>query len=101
MCGDREATETPGRLLPKPTVKDLSFSRGGVLVQMRRGSLNFMLPKRGHQKLSQLKLGFGEDYTIFCKHCCSLKIDINKQIEYTKYKNKNLCFNLQNEPTGN
>ena len=35
--------------------------------------------REGHQKL---KLGFGEGHTIICKHCCSLKIKINKQIKY-------------------
>ena len=33
----------------------------------------------GHQKF---KLGFREGHTIFSKHCCSLKIKINKQIKY-------------------
>ena len=56
-------------------IRDLSFIRGewggGGLVQMGGGSLKLMPPKRGGPP--KITLGFGEGYTIFCKHCCSLK----------------------------
>ena len=43
---------------------------------MGGGSLHFMQPKRGgHPKFKQ---GFGEGHIFFRKHCCSLKIKINK-----------------------
>ena len=42
---------------------------------MGGGSLHFMQQKRGHQKFKQ---GFGEGHIFVCKHCCSLKIKINK-----------------------
>ena len=46
-----------------------------------------------------MKLGFGEGHIFFGKHCCSLKIKINKQI---KYVNKHVpctvsILNLNND----
>ena len=53
----------------------------GGLVQMGGRVIKFYVAQEGEGQL-KFKRGFGAGHIFFGKHCCSLKIKINKQIKY-------------------